>query len=132
MKIYGILSAILALAFGCLSLPINAGYLYDDMHVAIGFIITLIAFIPTVATFTTLGLNVDEHGENEDQKERRRLVDRAHPGIFWPIYIIPFVCLFFWFFPFFHPFYAFFGSVCLISAYWALYVYPKAKAILKT
>ena len=131
MKLYGILSAFLALAFGWLSLPINAGFLYDDMHVVIGFMITLLAFIPAVATFTALGLNDDEHGENEDQKERRRLVDTVHPGIFWPIYILSFSCLLWWFIPVLHPFYAFFGSVCLISSYWALYAYPKAKAILQ-
>jgi hypothetical protein len=133
MKIYGIFTSLLAVIFGALSIPIlPAPGVYGDVALAIGFVVTLAVFAPTIGTLGALGLMDDEDSRFEDGKENRKLVASVYPGIFWPVGAITGVCLVAWcFHSVIHPLYVFYSAVCSFSAYWALYVYPKAKRLLE-
>ncbi|WP_269539636.1 hypothetical protein [Cerasicoccus fimbriatus] len=128
MKAYGYFCLVLGL---CITLIALLPAISTMGQVAALFILCALASVPAVVTYSTLGLNGDEDINYQESKRRRALLNAGHPGIFRPVLALVIVYaglaialgdirLF-----------VLFGACCcLLSGYWGIYIFPRAKKLL--
>lgn len=95
--------------------------------IAFTFIAGTVITIPSLATYTKLGLNEDGGEYVEESKRRSKLLKSTYPYILAPFIFVAvlYLAIAFWIKDY-RIFLLFSSYVCLASGYWALWVYPRA------
>lgn len=128
MKAYGYFCLVLGLGITLIAL---LPAISTMGQVAALFTLCALASAPAIATYSKLGLNGDEGINYEESKRRRGLLKSEHPGIFRPV--VPLVIVYAGLAIALGDarlFVLFGACCCLLSSYWGIYIFPKAKELL--
>jgi hypothetical protein len=129
--IYGIVLMLLAFTW---QLP-WPNILHGELAMGIGFLVSVLFFLPFVITFTRLGLNTAE-GEKPSPETNQRLATLSKECRMWPVtwygmmglIALAWLAFLVWG-DAIHPMFAFSGAISLASGLWFAFVYPTAKRL---